>query len=303
MRTLFLVLVLLAGCGAACAQPSAGTAGSSPLAAAARLAPDLAYPTEPSGLSIFSSPQMAVYKPEGAGPFPALVLMHQCGGLRNRARTWQNLSVLQWARDAVAHGYVALVVDSLGPRNVDMVCLGPRNGVNFARGARDALLAGKHLASLPYVDPQRIAVAGFSWGAMVAVLTGSHEWASTLGDGFRFRAAAALYPGCFTVAWANGSPYEIVNPDIDRPLLVLMGGQDTETPAAECTSRIERLQGAPVTTHLYPDATHCWDCRNLNNFSKVDVRGSHVVYHYDEAVTRDSAERLFDFLAKNMPPS
>jgi dienelactone hydrolase len=303
MRAFVLFLIVLAGLQGALAQPGGAAGVSPPLPGADRQAPDLSYPREPSGFSIFSAPQMALYKPEGAGPFPALVLMHQCGGLHNANRSWHNLSVLQWAREAVAHGYVAMVVDSLGPRNVDTLCRGPRNGVNFARGVRDALLAGKQLASLPYVDPQRIGVAGFSWGAMVTVLASGREWATALGDGFRFRASAAFYPGCFTLRWQNGSPYEIVQPDIDRPLLVLMGGQDTETPAADCVSRFERLQGAPVTTHLHPDATHCWDCKNLNNFSKVDVRGSQVVYHYNEAVTQDSEQRLFDFLAKNMPPS
>ncbi|MDE2607330.1 MAG: dienelactone hydrolase family protein [Burkholderiales bacterium] len=272
------------------------------LRASALAAPDLSYPAGPSRLSIFSAPRMALYKPDGDGPFPALVLMHQCGGLRSRAG-WQNMAILDWARAAVARGYVALVVDSLGPRNVDTVCMGPRNGVNFARGVRDALLAGAQLATLPYVDKDRIAVAGYSWGAMVTVLASSRRWAGALGDGFRFRAAGAFYPGCFTFKRAHAPDLEVVNPDIDRPLLVLVGGQDTETPAGDCIPRLERIQaaGAPVSVHLYPDATHCWDCKNLDGFSKVDARGSHVVYHYNEADTRDSEHRLFDFLAQAMP--
>jgi dienelactone hydrolase len=124
-----------------------------------------------------------------------------------------------------------------------------------------------------------------------------------LGDGFRFRAAAAFYPGCFPIAPPAGPAYEIVHTDIDRPLLVLMGGQDTETPAAECTARLAAAQsaGAPVRSHIYPDATHCWDCRNLDGFRKVDVRGAQVVYRYDAAITRDSEQRLFEFLAEAMP--
>ncbi|HEX7890336.1 MAG TPA: dienelactone hydrolase family protein [Ramlibacter sp.] len=269
----------------------------------ARLAPDLAYPTEPSRLSMFSSPSMALYKPEGEGPFPALVLMHQCGGLRNAAGNWQNLSMLEWAKAAVARGYVVLLVDAFASRSVESVCMGARNGMTFGRGTRDALLAGAHLRNLPYVDKERIAVAGYSWGAMVAVMASGQRWADALGDGFRFRAAAAFYPGCFTIRPPNSPSYEIVNGDIDRPLLVLMGGQDTETPAAECTGKLEPLKaaGAPVSLHLYPEATHCWDCRNLNNFRKVDSRGNQVVYRYDEKVLRDSEQRMFDFLDQSMP--
>ena len=47
--------------------------------------------------------------------------------------------------------------------------------------------------------------------------------------------------------------------------------------------------------HLYPQATHCWDCRQLHGFKKVDARGSSVEYLYDEGVTRDSANRMFGF--------
>ena len=36
----------------------------------------------------------------------------------------------------------------------------------------------------------------------------------------------------------------------------------------------------------------CWDCRNLDGFSKVDGRGTSVEYRYDAAATADSAQRL-----------
>lgn len=267
------------------------------LAAAASQARDLEFPGEASGWSILSSPRMALYKPDGAGPFPALVLHHQCGGLGNPR--WQNLSMLGWAKEAVARGYVALLIDSLGPRGVDTVCMGPRGGVNFMRGVRDALQAADHLRKLDYVDRQRIALAGFSWGAMVGVLASGRQWATALGSGGRFAAVVSFYPGCFTIRPPGGTPYEIVNDDIDRPLLVLMGGEDTETPPADCVAKLEaaRAAGAPVEWHVYPGATHCWDCENLDGFSKVDVRGNRVAYRYDASATRDSARRLFDFLA------
>jgi len=270
------------------------------LLGAASQAKDLEFPTEPSRLTFFSSPRMALYKPEGAGPFPALVLQHQCGGLGN-AR-WQNVSMLNWAKEAVARGYVALVIDSLGPRNVDTVCMGLRGGVNFMRGVKDALQAAEHLRKFDYVDRKRIALAGYSWGAMVGVLASSKLWGTTLSPGERFAAVVSFYPGCFTIKPPNGNPYEIANADIDRPLLVLMGEKDNETPPADCVSKLEtaRAAGAPVEWHVYPGITHCWDCENLHGFSKVDVRGNQVVYYYDKSVTQDSARRMFDFLQRNL---
>ncbi len=285
----------LLGAGCASAQMSAER-----LAVASRGAPDLEFPSEPSDFSLSGAPKMALYKPEGNGPFPALVLVHQCAGLSSGAR--QNVSMLAWAKEAVARAYVALLIDSLGPRRVAMVCYGPQGGVNLARGVRDVLQAAEHLRRFDFVDPKRIAVAGYSWGAMVALLASSRLWGEALAPGERFAAAVSFYPGCFTIRPPFGAPYEIVNADLDRPVLVLMGEEDTETPAGECVAKLEAAKsgGAPAQWHVYPDATHCWDCTSLDGFSKIDFRGNRVVYRYDEDVTRDSARRMFEFLAQVM---
>ena len=91
---------------------------------------------------------------------------------------------------------------------------------------------------------------------------------------------------------------------IDIPLLVLAGGKDVETPAQECVEHLEplRVQGQPVVTHAYEDATHCWDCKNLNGFSKTDIRGTKVTYRYDAEATRDAEERMFAFFEQHLGP-
>jgi dienelactone hydrolase len=285
-----------------CLEASAVSAQMTParLLGAAGLARDLDFPSAPSRLSIFSSPQMALYKPEGPGPFPALVLQHQCGGLGSGS--WQNVSMLTWAKEAVARGYVAFLIDSLGPRGVNEVCTGARGGVNFMRGVKDVLQAADYLRKLDYVDQKRIAFAGYSWGAMIGVLASSKLWATTLGPSGRFASAVSFYPGCFTIKPVTGGAYEIVNDDIDRPLLVLMGEKDSETSPADCIPKLEaaRSAGAPVEWHVYPGVTHCWDCENLNGVSKVDARGNKVIYHYDKTATRDSAQRMFDFFQRTL---
>jgi hypothetical protein len=79
---------------------------------AASQAADLQFPTEASRPSI----GMGIFKPDGAGPFPALVLLHQCAGLLARAKN-PNLSMLDWAKESVARGYVAFLLDSLSQRD------------------------------------------------------------------------------------------------------------------------------------------------------------------------------------------
>ena len=49
-------------------------------------------------------------RPQGSGPFPAVVVLHGCGGFHQ--------DMIAWA-DRLRHwGYVALAVDSFGPREL-----------------------------------------------------------------------------------------------------------------------------------------------------------------------------------------
>ncbi|HYA29548.1 MAG TPA: hypothetical protein VEI95_12080, partial [Acidobacteriota bacterium] len=61
-------------------------------------AADLEFPAQPSALTLVEIPRMAVFKPDGNGPFPGLVLMHSCGGLGVERRP--NRSILRWVREA-----------------------------------------------------------------------------------------------------------------------------------------------------------------------------------------------------------
>ena len=50
---------------------------------------------------------------------------------------------------------------------------------------------------------------------------------------------------------------------------------------------------------VFRNATHCWDCKHLNGFSKKDFRGTNVVYRYDSGATQETRRRIFEFL-KNL---
>ena len=67
-----------------------------------------------------------VFRPAGAGPFPAVILLHGCEGLgwrTARQSGWQFLSGR--AERLVGLGYLALVLDSFEPRGVGEACLKP----------------------------------------------------------------------------------------------------------------------------------------------------------------------------------
>jgi dienelactone hydrolase len=177
---------------------------------------DLTFPTEPKTLAFFTPLSMALFKPDGDGPFPALVVFHSCGGLRSE--------IHDWVKVALAEGYVAFVVDALGPRGVQLNCFPPLP-VSWSRLTKDAFDSLEHLKKLPYVDAKRIGLIGFSQGAMVGFLASSAEVTKGSPTGSRFAAVVGLYGGC------AGGVYEFLRQDVDRPLLVLMGELDHENTA------------------------------------------------------------------------
>jgi len=75
-------------------------------------------------------------KPEGQGPFPALVLLHACDGLREDV-------YLPWMKRLRTWGYVALLVDSFGPRGEFNLCADERN---LLMAARLACIASKNMS-------------------------------------------------------------------------------------------------------------------------------------------------------------
>jgi dienelactone hydrolase len=236
-----------------------------------------------------------IWKPAGDGPFPAVVIHHSCGGIRPE--------IWDWATRAVKEGYVVLVLDSLGPRGVKLNCM-PPTAVSIPRGVKDAFQALAHLQKLPIVDPKRIVHLGFSWGAMVGELASSAEVAALLSPASRFAGVAAAYPMChFPGTPSLPRPFDYLRQDTDKPLLLLLAADDTEAPVSYCMPRLEslRAKSAPVSSHVYPDTTHCWDCSSMDNFRKTDFQGNAVVYRYNKETTEDSAKRVFEFFARVAP--
>ena len=266
----------------------------------AKSAPDLPLPLEPTPPSEATSPRMMLLKPEGDGPFPAVVLGHQCGGLvfsktNPKAANW---SMLAWAQDFVRQGYVTLLIDFMGPREAFNICQLPQNGVTFGRTTKDFLQSAEHLRRLPYVNPNQLAMVGFSQGALIAFFANSASIRNEFKLGPGFNAYVSFYPYCGYARNGFGNyAGNVVQEDLDKPHLVFTGGKDNETPAEDCEKLLTPLaqKGAPIQYQSYPDATHCWDCKSLNGFSKPGHKGQ-VTYVFNEEVTQDSRQKMYQFL-------
>lgn len=253
---------------------------------------DLVFAKEAKPLTDSANLSNAVFSPavKAQDKSPALVVLHTCGGISQHIR--------MWADAGVKRGYTVLTLNAMRGMKTDC---GSPSKVSNGRVVRDALDAVAHLASLPDVDSQRISVIGFSKGAMIASWLASSHVANTVRPGTPPVAAiVSAYAYCY-FAPTRGRPQGavIVQPDTDRPLLVLMGGKDNETPPASCLELLPKLQaaGKPVQWHLYPDATHSWDAAEKDGFSKTDFKGDRITYKYDATATEDSVKRVFEFLA------
>lgn len=213
-------------------------------------------------------------KPDGDGPFPAVVIAHDCSGLGPRSSG----SPARWAAELVGQGYVVMIPDSFTPRGfAEGVCLVPspqQSSVYSNVRAADAYGALAALRAMPFVDGKRIGMMGGSHGgsttlaAMVVPVESDNPLSAVKRDGFA--ASIALYPGCGSRygAWSvfrHGrfglpSGYSGAYQPI-APLLILIGEKDDWTPAEPCRQMAERSRAAgyPVDIKIYPDSLHSFD--------------------------------------------
>jgi dienelactone hydrolase len=220
------------------------------------------------------TPPIGVYvaRPQGNGPFPAVLFLHGCNGLDG---------FLAVAADRLApHGYVGVALDALGPHNMQTACDGNYDGDEAA--AAQATLAW--LRRQPYVAADRLAIVGFSMGADAALsLIDTHGAAPPSG----LRAVADFYPSC-----------ESRDGLVGVPLAIFDGDADQVTPSAPCAAMVHAgaAAGKTITITTYPGATHGFD-----------VPGPDRVFfgqpiHYDAAAASNAAMQTFKFLVRYLGP-
>jgi dienelactone hydrolase len=211
--------------------------------------------------------------------------MHGCGGLLNdkgklRARE------MDWAERFVARGYAVLFPDSFTARGVREICTSTTRSIFPKDRADDIAAAAEWLATQPFVDKTRLALMGWSHGAM-AVL-----WAlrrGFLGAPPRFKTAIAFYPGCRQIARLDDW-----RPSI--PLTLLIGGADDWTRPGPCRELARRTGFRFVE---YVGAYHGFDAPT----SRVRVRrglgaveGGHAHVGTDAAARAAAIKEVMDTL-------
>ncbi|HEX6482373.1 MAG TPA: dienelactone hydrolase family protein [Ktedonobacteraceae bacterium] len=204
-------------------------------------------------------------RPDGDGPFPAIVVIHEIFGL--------NENIKDITRRFVSEGYVALGVDLFAGRN-RAVCMfsfmagGLLNSLNH-RGIVDLKAALTFLSEQPGVDNTRLGAIGFCMGGGFAI-----AWACT--DN-RLKAIAPFYA-------TNPRPLEAVS-----RLCPVVGSYPT---GDITTSQGHKLEAAlesysiPHDIKFYPGARHSF-------FN--DQRCS-----YNPAAAEDSWQRVLTFFKEQI---
>jgi dienelactone hydrolase len=223
-------------------------------AGCATAAPQTVFPSEPKAGTVFNR----FVKPDGPGPFPAVVVLHTCGGLTGHTQGWAN--------SLSAEGYAAVVIDSFTPRGGKACNIPSYYPATLDEVVADAFAALAYLRSRPDIDPWRVGVLGFSYGASAALRTSSASYRRHVSGG-GFRAAASYYPLCVSPRsdWppaAQASANNLLG-DIETPTFVLMGADDNDTPsvAQNCAVRVAQIarSGRPISITMYPGAGHVFD--------------------------------------------
>lgn len=240
-----------------------------------------------------------LFRPQQGGNRPAVIMVHGCGGAYARSGTL-GARHQAWGELLSEAGYVVLMLDSFTARGIREICT-----VKFAeRSIKESDRVGDAYAALHYmrqlggVDPQRIALLGWSHGGGLVLDAISRKPAPEPA----FRAAVSFYPGCTARnrKAAEFRPY--------ASLLLLIGEADDWTPAKPCQALAAtvRERGGPMQIVTYPGAYHDFDNPGSQPpRRRMDVPngvspGSGVMVGPDPAARADAQRRVREFLKEQL---
>ena len=182
----------------------------------------------------------------GTERLPAVVFMHGSGGV--------NASHDRWAQEMLGMGIASFVMDSFTGRGIvetssDQTRLGRLAMIVDAYRALDML------ARHPRIDPQRIALIGFSRGGQSVLYAGVRRFQRMHGPAsLEYAAYIPFYAACNTTFREDGDVTA-------RPIRIHHGLADDYVPVAPCRPYVARLRAAnkDIVLTEYPNAHHAFD--------------------------------------------
>jgi dienelactone hydrolase len=189
--------------------------------------------------------ELRIPKP-GTDRLPAVILVHGSGGL--------GASADRWAQELNSIGVAAFILDSFSGRGI-VNTQNDQSQLNSLAMMVDAYRALASLAKHPRIDPDRIAVMGFSKGAVASVYSSNERFRKLHGPAtVQFAAHIGLYTPC-NVRYAEDDRTS------GKPIRLFHGIADDYVSIEPCRAYAERLKkaGADVALAEYPGAYHAYD--------------------------------------------
>lgn len=184
---------------------------------------------------------------------PAVVIVNSSPGFDGRGAFY--------AESLNQAGIATLEIDMLQGRGIPA---SPRDNMPHAYQTL------QHLARHPRIDETRIGIMGFSWGAIISLLTSSETLARQYGGGnLRFAAHLGMYPQCWALRTVLSGKDKSLEAGIlarvtGRSVHIIVGDKDDYDDPDGCTQFLAQL-AAQVRPHfsltVFEGATFAWDSR------------------------------------------
>jgi dienelactone hydrolase len=197
------------------------------------------------GKPVMVAGELRIPKP-GTDRLPAVVLVHASGGI--------GFNLGMWVGELNKAGFATFFADGFTGRGIANTIFDQSQLSDYAM-MNDAFAALAVLAKHPRIDPDKIAIMGFSKGAVPALYASLNRFQSAYApEGTSFAAYIGFYTPCNTTLIDD----EKVSA---KPIRLYHGLADNWVAIGPCREYVARLQKAGATVKLveYPDAHHAFD--------------------------------------------
>jgi carboxymethylenebutenolidase len=187
------------------------------------------------------------YKPQGTGPFPAVLVLHGRAGLQDAQRLYAS-----WL---ASQGNVAFAPDYFAPIGMSAASWAGTDYAKYTDQIRELLGRGlEALKSLSYVDSNNLEVVGFSLGGYYAFILATREDVKSIVSYYGAYVGTPLdqTPCTYT-------PAEIIN-QLKAPVLMFHGDKDELVPIAKADTMNNLIKGAGKSCDyvVYSGAGHAF---------------------------------------------
>jgi len=200
------------------------------------------------GVQINTAAQLRIPR-DAEGPLPAVIILHTTAGIDSTGRFY--------AKRLNKAGIATLELDLWGGRGLSGGATSRPEAPQ--QTLPDAYTALAYLAQRPDIDANKIGIMGFSWGAVVTMLTATKQYDDLAGLPFKFAAHVAHYPICY--GYNNVPGFEFQNLT-GAPVLIQSAELDQYDFPGACplmVSQIPEADQALVEVIEYPGVYHTWD--------------------------------------------